>query len=163
LQGLLRRLSTGNGRTRPRAAADSHLVVQSPLRDADSAHRNRPPASSSSRSLPKPAFTAPRQQTASAEIPIASDARPLQASRGFLPRRFADADPVRAAPPSWGRHPQTFTQAEMPPIALFNNRSRARNQLGGYLNSQLFGRLEIDDKVEPHCLRVRYVARIGAS
>jgi hypothetical protein len=36
------------------------------------------------RSLPKHAFNAPRQQTASAKIPIASDARPLHTSRGFL-------------------------------------------------------------------------------
>ncbi len=41
-RALLRRLSTGNGPTRPRAAVDSHLVVQSPLRDAGSAQRNRP-------------------------------------------------------------------------------------------------------------------------
>ena len=69
---------------------------------------NSPPP----RSLPKQALIAHRQQTASDEIPIASDARPLHTSRGFLPWRFADAGPpVSAAPPSWGRHPQTFTIA----------------------------------------------------
>jgi hypothetical protein len=37
-------------------------------------------------------------------------ARPFRTSRGFLHWRFAYAGPtVRAAPPSWGRHPQTFT------------------------------------------------------
>jgi len=41
-RAFLRRLSTGNGRARPRAAPDSHLVVRSPLRDAGSAHRNQP-------------------------------------------------------------------------------------------------------------------------
>jgi hypothetical protein len=40
-RALLRRLSIGNGQTRPRAAVDSHRVVQSPLRDAGFAHRNR--------------------------------------------------------------------------------------------------------------------------
>ena len=50
----------------------------------------------------------------SRQIPIASDARPLHTSRGFLHWRFAYAGPtVRAAPPSWGRHPQTFTIAEV--------------------------------------------------
>jgi hypothetical protein len=44
---------------------------------------------------------------------IASDARPFHISRGFLHWRFAYAGPtVRAAPPSWGRHPQTFTIAK---------------------------------------------------
>jgi hypothetical protein len=49
----------------------------------------RRPGSSPSRSIPKQAF----QQTAAAEIPIASDARSLHTSRGFLPWRFADAGP----------------------------------------------------------------------
>jgi hypothetical protein len=43
-------------------------------------------------------------------IPIAPDARPFHTSRGFLYWRFAYAGPtVPAAPPSSGRHPQTFT------------------------------------------------------
>jgi len=66
----------------------------------------------------------------STEIPIASDAPPRPTSRGF--HRFTSATmdaissppphsislgglrtsaPVRAAPPSWGRHPKTFTEA----------------------------------------------------
>src|SRR5712672_2443943 len=49
--------------------------------------------SSPPRSLPKQAFNATRQQTASTEIPIASDARSLHTSRGFLPWRFAYAGP----------------------------------------------------------------------
>ena len=47
--------------------------------------------------------------------------------------------------------------------ALFNNGGRACNQNVGHLNSQLLGRLEIDNKFKPHGLRVRYVARIGPS
>src|SRR6266480_5983591 len=49
--------------------------------------------SSPPRSLPKQAFNATRQQTPSTEIPIASDARSLHTSRGFLPWRFAYAGP----------------------------------------------------------------------
>ena len=41
------------------------------------------PSSSLHRSPSKQAFNAPRQQTASVEIPIASDARPRHTSRGF--------------------------------------------------------------------------------
>src|SRR5450432_2936401 len=49
----------------------------------------------------------------SRQTPIASDARPFHTSRGFLHWRFAYAGPtVRAAPPSWGRHPQTFTKPD---------------------------------------------------
>jgi hypothetical protein len=71
------------------------------------------PGSSPTRSLPKQAFNAHRQQTASDKIPIASDAQPRHISRGFLPWRFAYAGPpVSVAPPSWGRHPQTFTIAD---------------------------------------------------
>ena len=51
------------------------------------------PGSSLHRSRSKQAFNAPRQQTASVEIPIASDARPRHTSRGFLPWRFAYAGP----------------------------------------------------------------------
>ena len=55
---------------------------------------NSPPL----RPLPKEAINAPRQQTASAEIPIAADALLRHTSRGFLPWRFADAGPgVRGA------------------------------------------------------------------
>src|SRR5258706_7365406 len=61
------------------------------------------------------------------------------------------------------RHVRFVPKAEMHPSALFNNSGRARNQPGGHLNSQLFGRLEIDNKFKPLCLRVRYVARIGSS
>src|ERR1700738_1487612 len=51
-----------------------------------------------SSSLPKKAVNARRQQTASAEISIASDAPQCPPSRGFLPWRFADAGPgVRGA------------------------------------------------------------------
>jgi hypothetical protein len=49
------------------------------------------------------------------QIPIAQDATPTSPSRGFLPWRFAYAGPpVHAAPPSWVRHPQTFTGAAIP-------------------------------------------------
>src|ERR1700761_9618545 len=49
------------------------------------------PGSSLHPSRSKQAFNAPRRHTPSFEIPIASDARPRQTSRGFLPWRFADA------------------------------------------------------------------------
>ena len=39
---LLRRLSTSNDHARPRATLDSRRVVRSPLRDSDSACRDRP-------------------------------------------------------------------------------------------------------------------------
>jgi hypothetical protein len=41
---LLRRLSTSNDHARHRATIDSRRVVQSPLRDSDSARRDRPTA-----------------------------------------------------------------------------------------------------------------------
>ena len=67
-------------------------------------------SSPSLRPLLKEPVNALQQQTASAEIPMASEAKLRHISRGFLPRRFAYAGPpVCAAPPSWGRHPQTFT------------------------------------------------------
>ena len=51
------------------------------------------PGSSSHRSYSKQASNARRQQTASIEIPIASDAPPRHTSRGFLLWRFAYAGP----------------------------------------------------------------------
>src|ERR1700723_4775621 len=67
------------------------------------------PGSSLHRSRSKQAFDAPHQQTASVEIPIASDARPRHTFRGFLPWRFAYVGPsVRRAtfmgPPSANLH-----------------------------------------------------------
>jgi len=41
------------------------------------------------RLLPKEVINAPRQQAASVQIPIASDAQLRHTSRGFLPWRFA--------------------------------------------------------------------------
>ena len=41
--------------------------------------------------------------------PIASDARPRHTSRGFPLGGLRTPAPVSAAPPSCGRHPQTFT------------------------------------------------------
>ena len=68
-----------------------------------------PPNSPPLRTLTKEPINPPRQHTASAEIPIASDAPPRPTSRGFLPWRFADAGPgVRRAtimgPPSANLH-----------------------------------------------------------
>jgi len=57
---------------------------------------------------------------------------------------------------------QYLPQAEMHPGALFYDGCRAPNQFGGQLDPEFFGRLEIDDKVKPHGLGVRYVARIGS-
>jgi len=56
------------------------------------------PGSSPHRSCSKQASNARRQQTASIEIPIASDAPPRHTSRGFLLWRFAYAGP--RCPPS---------------------------------------------------------------
>ena len=72
------------------------FLFRSPLRDTSFAYRNRPTKFVANATLPKPSLNAPRQQTASDEIPIASDARPLHTSRGFLPWRFAHAGPRRA-------------------------------------------------------------------
>jgi hypothetical protein len=72
-----------------RAVLSFDLRYASPvLPVATGRHVSSPP-----RSLPKQAFNATRQQTASTEIPIASDARPLHTSRGSLPWRFAYAGP----------------------------------------------------------------------
>jgi len=51
-----------------------------------------------------------RSHTTSAALnsPWSTPRHPRAPSRGFLPWRFADAGPVRAAPPSWRRHPKTF-------------------------------------------------------
>src|SRR5471030_1728737 len=46
------------------------------------------------RLLPREAINAPRQQAASVQIPIASDAQFRHTSRGFLLWRFAYADPT---------------------------------------------------------------------
>src|SRR5471030_2852618 len=46
------------------------------------------------RLLPREAINAPRQQAASLQIPIASDAQLRHTSRGFLLWRFAYADPT---------------------------------------------------------------------
>src|SRR5450631_1735616 len=74
-------------------------------------------ASSHPRSPAVQVPNSPQQKTASVQIPIASDARPHHISRGFLPWRFAYAGPsVSAAPPSWGRHPQTFTKTVLTPL-----------------------------------------------
>ena len=59
-----------------------------------------PPSSPPLRPLPKQPVNAPRQQTASPEISIASDAPPCPMSRGFPPWRFADAGPRNP----WRRH-----------------------------------------------------------
>ena len=69
----------------------------------------------------------------SRQIPSASDASSRHTSRGFLLWRFAYAGPVRAAPPSWGRHPQTFTQGDScgaASNALFDHLVGTREQHG---------------------------------
>ena len=70
--------------------------------------------SSPLQSLPNRAFNAPWQHTASTAIPIASDAPPRPISRGFLPWRFADAGPGARGAAVMGRHPKTFTLADIP-------------------------------------------------
>src|SRR5882757_11071373 len=46
----------------------------------------------------------------SRQIPLAARHHHTFPHRGFLHWRFAYAGPVCAAPPSWGRHPKTFTE-----------------------------------------------------
>ena len=106
---LYRCLLTGNDQAHPRAARNSRPVVRSLLRDAGSACRDWPKCSPHRRLLPRETINAPRQQAASVQIPIASDARPRHTSRGFLPWRFAYAGPsVRRTtfmgPPSANLH-----------------------------------------------------------
>ena len=106
---LYRCLLTSNDQARLREARNSRPVVRSLLRDAgsavaDSAHR------------PVDCFperiNAPRQQAASVRIPIASDAQASSHLPRFPPLEVCVRGPhVSAAPPSWGRHPQTFTTA----------------------------------------------------
>jgi len=111
---LLGWLSTGSDQARPRAALHSVLPFELCWRrwfcQLQSADKFRQTLDR----FPNKTFHALRQPIASTEIPIASDARPLHTSRGFLPWRFAYAGPVCAAPPSWGRHPKTFTMADVP-------------------------------------------------
>jgi hypothetical protein len=99
---LLRRLSTGHDRARHRAAMDNRLVDQSTPRSDGSACRDRPTELVPLRPLAKEPINVPRPHTASAEIPIASDAPPRHASRGFLPWRFAYAGPGARRPTVMG-------------------------------------------------------------
>jgi len=69
------------------------FLFRSPLRDTTFANRNRPTKFVANATPPKPSLNAPRQQAASDEIPIASDAPPRHTSRGFLHWRFAYAGP----------------------------------------------------------------------
>jgi hypothetical protein len=46
---------------------------------------------------------------------------------------FAHAGPVSAAPPSWGRHPQTFTKPEV----ADTSHAKKKPPVGGSLNSDL--------------------------
>jgi hypothetical protein len=60
------------------------------------------------------------------QIPIAQAAIPTSPSRGFLPWRLAYAGPpVHAAPPSWGRHPQTFTEPDLRSLALLTHKRQS--------------------------------------
>src|SRR5258707_56437 len=61
---------------------------------------------------PREVINPPRQQAASAQIAIASDAQLSSHLPRFPPLEVCVRRPhVSAAPSSWGRHPQTFTQA----------------------------------------------------
>jgi hypothetical protein len=74
----------GHEHARRRAVMDSRLVARSPMRNAGSVCRDRLTGLVAPRSLPKHALNALRLQSASDQIPIASDAPPLPTSRGFL-------------------------------------------------------------------------------
>jgi hypothetical protein len=93
------------------------------------------PGSSPPRSLPKQDFNAIPQQTASAEIPIASsDAHPRHTSRGFLPCRFAYAGPrVRRAtvvgPPSANLHNSGHSRTDKISMKVYHSVGRAAPQV----------------------------------
>jgi len=70
------------------------------------------------RPLPKELLNARGQQITSAENPIASDALLRPTSRGFLPWRFADAGPGVRGTIIMGRHPKTFTAADIVVVTL---------------------------------------------
>ena len=107
-----RRLSTGHGRARPDIQPSSQIVRQFTAFDA------------TRRSFMQPLHrrTSLLDRLDSNHTPHPRHSNPHSAcraalrspTRGFLPWRFADAGPVRAAPPSWGRHPKTFTEAVIP-------------------------------------------------
>ena len=71
---LLRRLSTGIDQARSRTTHDNQFKPRSALRDAGHAVRNRPNSFVTPSTASQTSFNAPWQQTARAEIPIASDA-----------------------------------------------------------------------------------------
>jgi hypothetical protein len=49
--------------------------------------------------------------------------------------------PVRAAPPSWGRHPQTFTEAAIHPGSLFLGSDNKKQKATRALHRMAFARL----------------------
>ena len=88
------------------------------------------------RLLPREAINAPRQQAANVQIPIASDAQASSHLPRFPPLEVCVRRPhVSAAPPSWGRHPQTFTETEVfnglshVPLAQWMSAVRSRHRL----------------------------------
>jgi len=95
-------------------ASSINLRRATPVRPIAIGRLNSPPF----QPLPKEVLNPPRQQTASAEIPIASDAPPRHTPRGFLPWRFAYAGPsARGAtimgPPSANLHNDSPDGLEM--------------------------------------------------
>jgi len=97
-----------------------------------------PPSSPPLRPLPKQPVNAPRQQTASPEISIASDAPPCPMSRGFPPWRFADAGPRNP----WRRHhgPASENLHNTRPALAYSAISLAvASSVGGILRPRLPG------------------------
>jgi hypothetical protein len=85
------------------------------------------------RLLPREAINAPRQQAASVQIPIASDAQLRHTSHGFLPWRFAYAGPsVRRAtimgPTSANLHNNGSNQTSSRSHPLDNVRGRRQTK-----------------------------------
>jgi hypothetical protein len=96
------------------------------------------PVSPRLRSPAEKAANPPRQKTGSVQIPIASDALPSHIFRGFLLWRFAYAGPgVCAAPPAWGRHPQTFTEVAIPSAPIMRTTALHRQKRAFQVSSQL--------------------------
>jgi hypothetical protein len=102
LEWIEHELATARGELASRAYIRHYGLFASGTRD-------RPTKPDTPSTAPKEAVNAPRQQTASAEIPIASDAQLRHLPR--FPWRFANAGPRVRGAVIMGRRSKTFTGA----------------------------------------------------
>src|SRR5882757_5029727 len=99
----------------PRTTASSiNLCCATPVLPVAIGQLSSPPL----RPLPKELLNARGQQITSAENPIASDALLRPTSRGFLHWRLSDDGPGASRIVAMGRHPKTFTKADIAPLSL---------------------------------------------